>query len=31
VNAAENAVHKWKWVPEQAASKELVEIKFQRK
>ncbi len=31
VNAAENAVHKWKWVPENAESKELVEIKFQRK
>ena len=31
VSAAENAVHKWKWVSEKAESKELVEIKFQRK
>lgn len=31
VNAAQNAIHNWKWAPAPAESKELVEMKFQRR
>jgi TonB family protein len=30
VNAAENAIYKWKWAPANQESKELVEMTFQR-
>ncbi len=30
-NAAEMAVHGWRWAPAAAESKEIVEMKFQRK
>ena len=31
LNAAQNAAREWKWAPANAESKELVEIKFQRR
>jgi len=30
VNAAENAIYKWKWPPANEESKELIEMTFQR-